>query len=49
MYEKSRYKLPLNIQSGQRLYWLTAGAYTSSIASVEFNGFPPIKSYFMDL
>jgi len=47
MYEKSRYKLPLNARSGQRLYWLSTGAYTSSYASVEFNGFPPIKSYFM--
>lgn len=47
MYEKARYKLPLNIRSGQRLYWLSTGAYTSSYASVEFNGFPPIKSYFM--
>jgi ornithine decarboxylase len=48
MYEKARYKLPLSIRSGQRLYWLSAGAYTSSYASVEFNGFPSIKSYFMD-
>jgi len=47
MYEKARYKLPFNISSGQRLYWLSTGAYTSSYASVEFNGFPPIKSYFI--
>ena len=48
MYEKSRYKLPLTVSSGERLYWLSTGAYTSSYASVEFNGFPAIKSYFMD-
>ena len=48
MYEKTRYKLPMDIVPGQRLYWLSTGAYTSSYASVEFNGFPPIKSYFMD-
>lgn len=47
MYDKDRYKLPLNIRSGQRLYWLSAGAYTTSYASIEFNGFPPIQSYFM--
>jgi ornithine decarboxylase len=47
MYEKARYKLPLNACSGQRLYWLSTGAYTSSFAAVEFNGFPPIKSYFI--
>lgn len=48
MYEKARYKLPLTASSGQRLYWLSTGAYTASYASVEFNGFPPIKCYFMD-
>jgi ornithine decarboxylase len=48
MYEKARYKLPLSARSGQRLYWLSTGAYTSSYASVEFNGFPSIKTYFME-
>lgn len=48
MYEKHRYTLPININSGQRLYWLSTGAYTSSYASVEFNGFPPIKNYFIN-
>jgi ornithine decarboxylase len=47
MYEKNKYRLPMNAKSGQRLYWLSAGAYTASYASVEFNGFPPIKSYFI--
>lgn len=48
MYEETSYKLPMDLFPGQRLYWLSAGAYTSSYASVEFNGFPPIKTYFMD-
>jgi ornithine decarboxylase len=48
LYEKTRYKLPIDILPGQRLYWLSTGAYTASYASVEFNGFPPIKTYFMD-
>jgi ornithine decarboxylase len=48
LYEKNRYKLPMDILPGQRLYWLSTGAYTASYASVEFNGFPPIKTYFMD-
>ena len=47
MYEKSKYRLPMNAKPGQRLYWLSTGAYTASYASVEFNGFPPIKSYFL--
>lgn len=49
LYEKARYKLPLSLQAGERLYWLSTGAYTSSYASVEFNGFPPIPSYFVDI
>ena len=48
MYENFRYKLPLSLKPGDRLYWLTTGAYTGSYASVEFNGFPPIKTYFME-
>ncbi len=47
MYEKARYQLPLNLVAGDKLYWLSAGAYTSSYASVDFNGFPPIKTYFI--
>jgi len=47
MYENHKYELPLDITIGDRLYWFTTGAYTSSYASVEFNGFPPIKAYFL--
>ena len=46
LYEKNKYKLPLSLLPGERLYWLSAGAYSLSYASVEFNGFPPIKAYF---
>ncbi len=48
MYEDCKYRLPLDLKIGDRLYWLTTGAYTSSYASVEFNGFPPLKTYFME-
>jgi len=47
MYETYRNPLPNNIKPGDKIYWLTCGAYTSSYASVEFNGFPPIKTYFV--
>ncbi|MDO4427729.1 MAG: type III PLP-dependent enzyme [Moraxella sp.] len=43
MYEHSGYKLPQNLEIGDKLYWLTTGAYTNSYSSVEFNGFPPLK------
>jgi len=47
MYEQYKYKLPLSLQSGDRLYWFSTGAYTTSYSSVEFNGFPPLKSFFV--
>ncbi|MCR5612767.1 type III PLP-dependent enzyme [Treponema sp.] len=47
MYENAKYKLPTSLKAGDRLYWLSTGAYTSTYASVEFNGFPPLKTYYM--
>lgn len=47
MYEHYKYGLPLNLASGDRLYWLSTGAYTTSYSAVEFNGFPPLKSYYL--
>ncbi len=47
MYENTRYKLPVTLKQGDRIYWLTTGAYTSTYASVAFNGFPPIQTYYM--
>ena len=48
MYEDYKYRLPLDLKVGDKLYWLSTGAYTSSYASVEFNGFPPLKTYVME-
>ncbi|MBQ5401051.1 MAG: type III PLP-dependent enzyme [Treponema sp.] len=47
MYENARYRLPITLKQGDRIYWLSTGAYTSTYASVAFNGFPPIKTYYM--
>ena len=47
MYENIKYKLPTELKAGDKLYWLSTGAYTSTYASVAFNGFPPIKTYYM--
>ncbi|MDD5697244.1 MAG: type III PLP-dependent enzyme [Victivallaceae bacterium] len=47
IYENYLYELPLNLASGDLLYWLSCGAYTASYSSVEFNGFPPLKSYYI--
>ena len=45
LYEKFRCELPLSLSIGDPVDFLSAGAYTSSYASVEFNGFPPIATY----
>jgi ornithine decarboxylase len=44
LYEKTGYQLPLDLQCGDRIEILNTGAYTSSYASVNFNGFPPLKT-----
>jgi ornithine decarboxylase len=49
LYENYKYSLPLDLKSGDKVYFLSAGAYTSTYASVFFNGFMPIKTYIMDL
>ena len=48
MYEDSKYKLPTDLKQGDKLYFLTTGAYTSTYASRCFKGFPPIQTYFME-
>lgn len=48
MYEQAGYQLPQSLAVGDRLYWLTTGAYTNSYSSVEFNGFPPLEVVYMD-
>lgn len=44
MYEKMRYELPLSLEIGDRIFWFSTGAYTASYSSIEFNGFPPLKT-----
>ena len=44
LYEKSGYQLPLDLQCGDRVEILNTGAYSSSYASVSFNGFPPLRT-----
>ncbi|MBK18116.1 MAG: ornithine decarboxylase [Rhodospirillaceae bacterium] len=47
IYEESDYELPLNLAIGDRVEILSAGAYTASYSSVGFNGFPPLKEYYI--
>ncbi|GGD41234.1 ornithine decarboxylase [Sinisalibacter lacisalsi] len=42
LYEKRPVHLPVTLAAGDRVVIRNAGAYTSSYASVGFNGFPPL-------
>ncbi len=48
MYEEAGYQLPNELEIGDKIYWLTTGAYTNSYSSVEFNGFPPLEVVYID-
>jgi ornithine decarboxylase len=45
IYERALYALPLSLAAGDHLDFLSTGAYTSSYASVEFNGFAPVQTW----
>jgi ornithine decarboxylase len=47
MYEDYKYGLPLNLAIGDRMYWFSTGAYTTTYSAIEFNGFPPLKDYYV--
>jgi ornithine decarboxylase len=45
LYENTPYMMPLDLKVGDKVEILAAGAYTSTYASVGFNGFAPLKTY----
>ncbi|MBV9552606.1 MAG: type III PLP-dependent enzyme [Alphaproteobacteria bacterium] len=45
LYEKADYRMPLALRVGDKVEIQSTGAYTSSYASVGFNGFPPLRTY----
>ena len=45
LYRRHPYGLPLDLEIGERIEFLSAGAYTASYAAVEFNGFAPIRTH----
>lgn len=47
MYEKAGYELPLTLHSGDWVRLLSTGAYTTTYASVGFNGFPPLAEHYI--
>ncbi len=45
LYRNTPYELPLELKAGDRVQFLSAGAYTSTYCSVGFNGLPPLKTH----
>jgi ornithine decarboxylase len=47
LYEKSNYRLPLALEAGDRVALLSTGAYVTSYASQNFNGFRPLAEHYV--
>ena len=47
LYRKTKYQLPMSLKSGDYIDVLCAGAYTASYSSVGFNGFSPLREYYL--
>ena len=48
MYQTYRYELPLDLEPGDRVTILSAGAYTKAYCTDGFNGFDPMPAYCLD-
>ncbi len=44
LYENYKYHMPDTVRPGDKVYIFTAGAYTQSYSSINFNGFPPLNA-----
>ncbi len=47
LYERSNYRLPLDLATGDRVELLATGAYVTTYASQRFNGFAPLAEYYL--
>ena len=47
LYEEAGYELPLTLRAGDKVRLHSTGAYTTTYASVGFNGFAPLKAYYI--
>ncbi|MFP6748675.1 MAG: type III PLP-dependent enzyme [Alphaproteobacteria bacterium] len=47
LYQREGYELPLDLAIGDRVRFLSAGAYTATYATVGFNGFDPLPAYYI--
>jgi ornithine decarboxylase len=47
LYERANYHMPLDLAVGDKVQFLSTGAYTATYSSVGFNGFAPLRSYYI--
>lgn len=47
LYERANYRMPLALQSGDRVEIDSTGAYTTTYASQRFNGFAPLAEHYI--
>lgn len=47
LYEKAEYHLPDSLKIGDKVTILATGAYTTTYSAVNFNGFSPLKAYYI--
>jgi ornithine decarboxylase len=47
MYERSNYRLPLALSTGDHVELLSTGAYVTTYASQRFNGFAPLAEHYI--
>lgn len=47
LYDEAGYELPLDLEVGDKIEILSAGAYTTTYSSVGFNGFPPLAAHYI--
>jgi ornithine decarboxylase len=47
LYEKADYRLPEDLQIGDKIEILATGAYTTTYSAVAFNGFEPLKAHYI--
>jgi ornithine decarboxylase len=47
LYDKANYEMPLDLAPGDKIEVHAAGAYTATYCSVGFNGFPPLREFYI--
>jgi ornithine decarboxylase len=48
LYEKTEHRMPVDLQTGDRVRIHGTGAYTASYAAVGLNGFPPLRCCYLN-